>query len=553
MKIKEYRFLFYIYTLLQKNAITNCVLCRIRSRYEMLCPAREQYIVQKTVHTILFTWAMMAAEIILIVRLQPGILQACIAIMIAVILHHEILQFSIHRMEEKILIQLETFITDVRHHYYVSRMVDDAIFDALDRTPYEMRVHALKFYDIITSDHCEELADQYHLSSHNNFLNLFLALCVTVVEYGDRTVNDQSLFLLNLSNLKTEVNLEILKLKQMNYLYAGLTFVVVSPMTILKVIEHWGISNLPELTSFYHTAIGYVTALLIILITLVIYIVVGDLKEYRINLPKDYIILDELMSHSRIQAAIQNYIQDCPLAMKKLSRLIDGSGEAIQIKQVVLMKFLYALLGAGVSTIVSLFYVIRDHTRYDWYELVIAVAFAGFCFWIPDVRLVFHRKIASMGREDEIIRYQSIILMLMYIERVSVLEILERIEEFSHIFRKSIQNCINNYNSSDEDALSELKESTAFVPFQRLVDNLMISDEIGIELAFDEVAADRQHFQEKRKQENEMNLNRRFELARFIAYIPAVVVIGGYLILPFLIECYHQLNQYQEMMNSLLY
>ena len=170
---------------------------------------------------------------------------------------------------------------------------------------------------------------------------------------------------------------------------------------------------------------------------------------------------------------------------------------------------------------------------------------------IPDIRLLVDRKLAVMGREEEIIQYQSIVLMLMYIERISVLEILERIEEFSYIFRKPIQNCINDYNASDLEALEKMKQEISFLPFQRFVDNLVISDEIGIERAFDEIAADREYFQEKRKQENEMNLNKRYEIAKFISYIPAILVIGAYLILPFLIECYHQLNEYREIMNTL--
>lgn len=552
MKSKHYRFCYRVYTILQQNPLTKNGLTRVRSRYEMLCPAREQYIVLRTIQTLLITWCVVALEVVGIIRLQPGILQAMIAILIAIILHKEILQYSIHRMEEKILQQFEQFITDVRHHYYISRMVDDAIFDSLDQTPYEMRVHAMKFYEIITSEHCEELADQYHISSHNNFLNLFLALCVTVVEYGDRTIQDQSLFLINLSNLKTEVNLEILKLKQMNYLYAGLTFVVIAPMTLLKVIEHWGTSNLEELSNFYHTGVGYVTAFVIVLCTLIIYVIVGDLKEYRMVLPKEHIVLEELLQRPRFRRVIQNYCDRFGPQMKRLKKLIDESGEVLQLKQVLTMKFLDAMVGGGLAFAVSLFYVIKDHARYDWYELIIMIVIAFLCFFLPDIRLRFHHKIAMMGREDEMIRYQSIVLMLMYIERISILEILERIEEFSYNFRKIIQNCINNFNTSDVLALQELKEGTEFLPFRRFVDNLSISDEIGVELAFDEVAADRAYFQEKRKQENEMNLNKRFELARFIAYIPAILVIGGYLILPFLIECYRQLNQYQEMMNSLL-
>jgi len=553
MKWRDYRVYYQVYTFLDDHRLTHALIARVRHRYEMLCPAKESYIVKKCVQILLLTWIMIGIEMTVIISMAPGIMQAAIAVMIAVILHHEILQWSVHRMAEKLLKQFEQFISEIRHHYYVSRMIEDAIFDGLDHTPYEMRVHAIKFYDIVSSDHCEELADQYYMSSHNNFLNLFLALCVTVVEYGDRTVQDQSLFLMNLSNLKTEVNLELLKLKQMNYLYSGLSFVVIVPITLLKVIERWGISNLPELSSFYEERIGTVTALLLILVTLLLYLVVGDLKEYRMNLPKEYFFVNQLLRVQIVKSAMENYIKAAPVRMRKIKQLIDESGEVIQARQVILLQFLYGAFGLSACTSFSVYYVIRDSSRYDWYELVFAAAAGWIGFYIPKWRLIFHRAVAVMGREEEIIRYQSIVLMLMYIERVSVLEILERIEEFSLIFRKSIQNCINDYNASDLLALEELKESTVFQPLKRFVDNLIISDEIGIELAFDEVAADRQHFQEKRKQENEMNLNRRYELARFIAYIPAVLVIGGYLILPFLIECYHQLSLYREMMRTIMY
>ena len=53
----------------------------------------------------------------------------------------------------------------------------------------------------------------------------------------------------------------------------------------------------------------------------------------------------------------------------------------------------------------------------------------------------------------------------------------------------------------------------------------------------------------ERKQENDITLNKKYGIAQLIAYIPAVV-IGGYLIIPFLFECYNQLNVYREMMSS---
>lgn len=549
--MRKYRLYFKIYTFLLHNPVTRTLTSQIQRRYEFICPARETYIVEKTVTTLLLTWFVVLAEIICIIRFHPSLVQTMIAAMIAVILHHEIISYLLCRLEEKILRQFEQFITDVRHYYYVSQMVDEAILDSLDHTAYEMRVHAQKFYDIITSDHYEELTEQYCLSTHNNYFHLFLALCITVLEYGDRTIRNQSLFHMNLSNLKTEVNIEILKLRQLNYLYAGLTFVILTPMTLLKVIEHWAVSNLSELASFYHSGIGYITAFLIIISSLIIYVVVGELKDYRASLPKYHILLEQFLKHRRVEKCMINYSNRFSNRMKHLQKLIDDSFEPIQLKEVVGMKLLNASCGALVVFIISMIYLIKNHSRYDWYEFVFMILVGWLCFYLPELRLLFHKRLAVIIREDEMIQYQSIVLMLMYIERISVLEILERIEDFSYIFRKPIQNCINNYNALDKVALERMKEEANFIPFQRFVDNLLISDEIGIERAFDEVASERQYFQEKRKQENEMNLKQRYELSKFIAYIPAILVIGGYLILPFLIECYRQLREYREMMNML--
>ena len=549
--MKQYPMYYRFYAFLLHNPLTKTMTLRVRSKYELICPAREQYIVQRTVSTIGIAWLSVFLEIMIVLSLNHGIVQTMIAIALGMIVHNEVIAFQSRHLEEKILQQFEQFISEVRHYYYVSEMIDEAIFDAMDHTSYEMRIHAQKLYDIITSDHYEELAEQYYLSTHNTFFHLMLSLCITVLEYGDRTIGKQSLFIMNLSNLKTEVNIELLKLKQINYLYAGLTFVILSPMTLLKAIELWAVSNLPELNSFYHSGLGAVTAILIIGSSLLLYLTVGELRESRINRGSHHLVLEQFLQCRWVHKCIDHYIQRFQLRMQRLQTRIDASCEVVQLRDVVGMKFLDACCGATLVTIMSIFFIIRDHERYDWYELVLAILTARLCFMIPDIRLLFHRKLAVMGREEEIIQYQSIVLMLMYIERISVLEILERIEEFSYIFRKPIQNCINDYNASDMEALEKMKQETRFLPFQRFVDNLMISDEIGIERAFDEIAADREYFQEKRKQENEMNLNRRYEISKFIAYIPAILVIGAYLILPFLIECYRQLNEYREIMNTL--
>ncbi len=58
--------------------------------------------------------------------------------------------------------------------------------------------------------------------------------------------------------------------------------------------------------------------------------------------------------------------------------------------------------------------------------------------------------------------YQTIILMLMKIERVNVEMILEWLERYSNIFREPISKCVNNYESGAWEALEQLKDEIAF-------------------------------------------------------------------------------------------
>ena len=63
-----------------------------------------------------------------------------------------------------------------------------------------------------------------------------------------------------------------------------------------------------------------------------------------------------------------------------------------------------------------------------------------------------------MDMENEVMQFQTIILMLMKIERVNVEMILEWLERYSNIFREPISKCVNNYESGGWEALEELND-----------------------------------------------------------------------------------------------
>ena len=135
--------------------------------------------------------------------------------------------------------------------------------------------------------------------------------------------------------------------------------------------------------------------------------------------------------------------------------------------------------------------------------------------------------------EDEVMSFQTIILMLMKIERVDVEMILEWLERYSDIFKEQIGKCLNNYESGAWEALEDMKEEVTYEPFIRIIESLQSSVErVPIKEAFEELDSDRQYYRDKRKETNDRLVDQRGRIGRIIGFAPMVVTFVGYLIIP---------------------
>ena len=135
--------------------------------------------------------------------------------------------------------------------------------------------------------------------------------------------------------------------------------------------------------------------------------------------------------------------------------------------------------------------------------------------------------------EDEVLQFQTIILMLMRIERVNVEIILEWLERYSNIFREPISKCVNNYEAGAWEALEELKEDVSYLPFIRIIESLQAAvEKIPIKDAFDELDSEREYYQEKRKESNNRLISRKGMIGKAIGFAPMVCLFIGYLIVP---------------------
>ena len=168
-----------------------------------------------------------------------------------------------------------------------------------------------------------------------------------------------------------------------------------------------------------------------------------------------------------------------------------------------------------------------------WFELLIGFAMMVVGYMIPIGLLIFQKIMRQMDMENEVMQFQTIILMLMKIERVNVEMILEWLERYANIFKEPISKCVNNYESGPWEALEELKNDISFQQLIRIVESLQASvEQIPIREAFDELDTERSYHQEKRKESNERLIARKSKIGQVIGFAPMVVLFVGYLIAP---------------------
>lgn len=169
----------------------------------------------------------------------------------------------------------------------------------------------------------------------------------------------------------------------------------------------------------------------------------------------------------------------------------------------------------------------------QWFEILLAFVFMVIAYMMPIWILMFQVKMRQLEMEDEVMQFQTIILMLMRIERVNVEIILEWLERYANIFKAPITKCLNNYEAGAWEALEAMKEEVSYMQLIRIIESLQAAvEKIPIRDAFDELDSERDYYQAKRKETNERLISRKGMIGKVIGFAPMVCMFVGYLIIP---------------------
>lgn len=186
---------------------------------------------------------------------------------------------------------------------------------------------------------------------------------------------------------------------------------------------------------------------------------------------------------------------------------------------------------------------------FKWWELILAILLGMVGYYLPNMFLAIRNKMRKMEKENEIMQFQSIILMLMHIERVDVQTVLEWLARYSYAFKEPITTCLNNFEAGAVEALEQLKDDVPYKDFERIVDGMIAAVErIPLVDAFDELETERNFYYEKRKEANMRIVEKKVTMGKFLGFAPMILLIGGFLVVPLVIVSISQMMSYFKQM-----
>lgn len=189
-------------------------------------------------------------------------------------------------------------------------------------------------------------------------------------------------------------------------------------------------------------------------------------------------------------------------------------------------------ISSEAKTILSKLKIINSEYL-KWFEVLMALLVGCVGYAAPVLLLKFQVKMRQMEMEDEVMQYQTIIMMLMRLERVDVEMILEWLGRYADIFKEPINKCLNNYESGAWESLEVMKDEVSYEPFIRIIESLQTAvEKVPIKEAFDELDADREYYRDKRKESNARLISKKGMIGKAIGFAPMVLVFVGYLVVP---------------------
>ena len=213
----------------------------------------------------------------------------------------------------------------------------------------------------------------------------------------------------------------------------------------------------------------------------------------------------------------------------RIAKILDENFPDKSYQQFIIMRCI-CFLGSLIIALCLFFY---------WklsYLLLFPVVFISILIsYVPYINLVIDGIFYEAELEDEISQVRLMTISLASVIGMTVEEILLWIENFTLFLRESVASCIDQLDVDENTALDRLRERWRMTSFINVIDDLIASDKIGINEAFKDLLSRRDYYTAKRRQEQELVVRKKEAIISTFLYLPFMVTVGVYMIVPFLV------------------
>lgn len=443
------------------------------------------------------------------------------------------------RLNQKILVQFETFLNDLTFAYRYSGSIEEALSDTIMNTSKEMALHGNFIYELLTREDYAGTLEYYQSVCPDNYFLMFYAICYMVKSQGDKQTDKGSVFLDNVNRLIADINREINHGEKLSAAFSGLFGVSIIPLFALKPMELWAVSNVEGLETYYASAAGTAGTLIIAFLSIAVYIGMKKLK-YPFAVYRGRSKLIELLTYGNSHTGtygqwlsrFQNFFMERHYTRyRRLSELLRRTGCPLNVREFKVKQFVCGIMGIAVVIGVTTGFMLSVFVRLLFVAAGFIVGFA-----VPQLAIVLSAEALSANIQREVHRLQSVVQICIYQDGIDVRGLLMHMEIAANYYKSVIARASDMYEAIGTQALEELKNGEYNQSFLRLVDGLVACDVLPVAESFAGLERERSYDIEKRIIEEDHILQNKSAFAKFLAFLPMMAAIVLKLILPFVME-----------------
>lgn len=456
--------------------------------------------------------------------------------------------------QEQLLSEQERFLDELAGQYAKRGDMLEALEESMQISDSHVRREVLQLMDALKADGYPEDSEYYGKHAKNAYFLLLFTLCDTIRNFGDMQIRGVSLFVHNIRYIKEEVRIELLRRQEGRYAFLGLIALSVIPFFFSLPIQWWSVTISADMSRYYNGTYGFVTLLVCFFLAVFCAFAVQELQYPTMNRAGKDTLAQRLLQVPVLAALIDLHIAahySRYLKKNETLKVLQGFGN---IREFLVQKLLCALGGVCVlGMIIVGCLAVGSRSRLMGLPdarisvvggTVLIAAAAAIGYVLPDVWVFILQARTEQQKTEETLRFETMILIVMHYGSITVEELLRWMERFSVIFSRALQRAVDDFSYRRRDSLEQLKDEFAYEPAKKLVDSLIVCDDLPIAQAFYDLEGERAYHMEQYRQKAVARQREKAAVARVLAFLPFVALLALRLIVPFVLEGLTQLGSY---------